>query len=341
MSNNTDRFFGVTEQLSFLAQFAGQGYEDVAALANLVMLQEAMLAEEYMLIAGSATNLSTPSAPTCTVRAAQSNETALNTTIDHVLVAARNYYGTTAVSASTAVTVAASQVVDVTISPVTGALEYDIWGLVSSTYYLLATTGSVKYTLQGYSTLPTSATQPTTDSGTGKGTRMEGVIPVLSGLSQGGAVYPSGWQGGYYNNNVGQHLNYNIVYTVAKALWDSTSSNPGAFKADPAEIIASGSDLTNLSQDVISQGAATTYQLFVSQAEVGQATVGAAVSQFQNPLTHSMMKCVVHPWYIPGNATFLSYQLPQTYTNVGNAWEVSCVQDYVSICPSLGVFSLN
>ena len=34
------RFFGVTEQLSWLAQFAGQGFEDISALANLIMLQE-------------------------------------------------------------------------------------------------------------------------------------------------------------------------------------------------------------------------------------------------------------------------------------------------------------
>ena len=64
-----------------------------------------MLGEEYQMIAGSSANLATPAAPTCTVRTAQSNETALNTTIDHVLVAATNYFGTTAVSASTAVTV--------------------------------------------------------------------------------------------------------------------------------------------------------------------------------------------------------------------------------------------
>ena len=39
------RIFGVTEQLSWLAQFAGQGYEDISALANLIMLQEMMLGE--------------------------------------------------------------------------------------------------------------------------------------------------------------------------------------------------------------------------------------------------------------------------------------------------------
>jgi len=288
-----------------------------------------MLGEEYQMIAGSSQTLATPAAPTCTVRNAQSNETALSTTVDHVLVAATNYFGTTAVSASTGVTVGSGQVVDVTIAPVAGAIQYNIWGLVSATYYLLASCGGVKYTLQGG--LPASSTQPTTDSGTGKGTRMEGVIPVLSGLSAQAGVYPSGWQGGYINSAVGQHLNYNIIYTALKALWDSSSNSPGAFKADPAEIVSSGSDIANLSQDVISQGTAANYELFIQQSQVGDVTVGAAVSQFQNPLTRSIMKLVVHPFYQQGNADLLSYQLPQSWTNVANAWEMSCVQDYVSI----------
>ena len=292
------------------------------------------------MIAGSATSLSTPSAPTATIRAAQSNETAFNTSITTIKVAAVNYFGVTAVSGTASTSgLAANQVVDVTIVPVTGAMQYNIYGNDGAHDYLLATCGGVKYTLQGWSTLPAQITAPSADTGTGKGTRMEGVVPVLSGLSQGG-VYPSGWQGGYYNNNVGLHLNYNTVYTTLKALWDSAtgSTTNGPFKADPAEIISSGSDLTNLSQDVISQGTATNYELFIQQGDVGNVTVGAAVSQFQNPLTRSLLKLVVHPWYPQGNATFLSYQLPQTYTNVANAWEMSCVQDYVSIRTQ---FSLN
>jgi hypothetical protein len=325
------RFFGITEQLSWLAQFAGQGYEDISALANLIMLQEMMLGEEYMMIAGTSANLATPAAPSVAIRNAQSNETALGTTIQDVAVAAVNYFGTTAVSGQTSISaIAAGQVVDVTISPVAGATQYQIWGYDgSSTWYLLATCGGVKYTLQG--PLPSSSTHPTADSGTGKGTRMEGVIPTLTGVSATNGVYPAGWQGGYSNLAVGQHLNYNIIYTAVKALWDSTSTSPGAFKADPAEIISSGSDIANLSQDVISQGSAANYELFIKQGEVGDVTVGAAVSQFQNPLTRSLMKMVVHPFYQQGNAELLSYQLPQSWTNVANAWEMVCVQDYVSI----------
>ena len=191
----------------------------------------------------------------------------------------------------------------------------------------------MKYTLQG--TPPASGTvPPTADSGTGASTRIEGVIPTLSGLSANAGIYPTSptmWQGGYYNNNVGTHLSYGAIYTALKNLWQSTTTNPGAFRADPAEIISSGIDIANLSNDVINQGAGTNYQLFIQQGGVGDVTVGAAVSQFQNPLTRILLKMVVHPWYTQGNATLLSYQLPQTWTNVANAWEVSTVQDYVSI----------
>lgn len=289
-----------------------------------------MLGEEYLMIAGTSAPLATPAAPSVVVRAASSGETALSTAVTGIYVAAINYWGTTAASSSTAVTVGAGDVVDVTISPVAGALAYNIWATDGTSDYLLAQqVGGVKYTLQG--SLPAAGTLPAADTGTGKGTRIEGVIPTLTGVSSSAGVYPSEWRGGYVNNAVGQHLNYNVVYTALKALWDSTSNNPGAFKADPAELISSGSDIANLSQDVISQGSATNYQLFIQQSEVGNATVGAAVSQFQNPLTRSVMKLVVHPWYMQGNADLISYQLPQSFTNVANAWEMTMVQDYVSI----------
>lgn len=335
------RFFGLTEQLSWLAQFAGQGFEDISALANLILLQEMMLNEEYQLISGSTVNIATPAAPTLTVRTAQSNETAITGTAAssgyYVEVVAVNYFGTTAASTGTAMTgFAAGDVVDVFITPSAGALEYQIWLTASSgaaTGYFWATVGGTKYTVQG-ATPGATATVPASDSGTGKSTRMEGIVPTLTGLSAQGGIYPTSpvsWQGGYVNNGVGTHLSYSAIYAVLKGLWDSTQTSPGAFKADPAEIVSSGSDIANLSQDVISQGAGTNYELFIQQGDVGNVTVGAAVSQFQNPLTRSLVKLVVHPFYYQGNADILTYQLPQTWSNVANAWEMTCVQDYVSI----------
>lgn len=332
------RFFGLTESLSWLAQFAGQGFEDISALANLILLQEMMLGEEYQMIAGTATVLATPGTPTATVRTAGSNETALNTAFTAVKVVATNFYGGTAASAaSTTFTVAAGQVVDVTLPAMpAGGQSWSIYGFTSgSSYYLLASgVGGTKYTLQGFSVLPTAVTPPATDTGTGTGTRMEGIIPTLTGKSAGNGIYPANWQGGYVNSAVGTHLGYNVLYTALQALWDgtnTTSTNPGAFRADPAEIVGEGGDIMRLSNDVISQGAATNYRLFLDQPDVGGVRVGAAVSEFQNPITRSVLKLVVHPWLTQGTAMLMSYQLPQTWTNIANAWEMTMVQDYVSI----------
>jgi hypothetical protein len=331
------KFFGLTEQLSWLAQFAGQGFEDVAALANLILLQQMMMAEEYQMIAGTSQALATPGQPTATVRNAGSNETALNTNITAVKVSAANYWGETAVSAaSTTFAVSAGQVVDVTIPAVSGALFYNIYAYTSgSSYYKLGSqVGGTKFTLQGYATLPSAVTPPAADTGTGKSVRMEGIVPTLSGASATAGVYPTSpvsWQGGYVNQSVGQHLNYNVLYTALDALWESNSNSPGAFKADPAEVVGDGGDLMRLSQDIIAQGTATNYRLFLEQGDVAGVRLGAAVSEFQNPVTRSVLKLLVHPWYPQGTATLMTYQLPQTWTNVANAWEMTVVQDYVSI----------
>ena len=290
--------------------------------------------EEYQFIAGTSAPLAVPAAPTCAVRTAGSNETALNTNITAVKVAATNYFGSTAVSAaSSTFAVASGQVVDVTIAPVAGAMTYSIYAFTSgSSYYLLASgVGGQKYTLQGFSSLPTAVVPPAADTGTGKNTRMEGVIPTLSGASANAGVYPAGWQGGYVNQSVGTHLSYNAIYTALDSLWESNSNSPGAFKADPQEIVGDGGDIMRLSNDVISAGTATNYRLFLEQQEVGGMRVGGAVSEFQNPITRSILKLVVHPWFTQGTAAFMTYQPPMTYSQVSNAWEMRVVQDYSSI----------
>jgi hypothetical protein len=334
------KFFGLTESLSWLAQFAGQGFEDISALANLILLQEMMLGEEYQMIAATSTNLAVPTIVSTTARAAGSNETTVGTNANFtVLVTATNYYGeTTAVTGSTIATTT-GQVVDIVIGPSTGALQYNVYVSLNGSptranaWLVTSGVGGVKYTIQG--TIPTSGTNPpAADSGTGANTRMEGIVPTLAGKSATNGIYPSNWQGGYYNASVGSHLNYNVIYTMLQGLWDGaqgSGTTPGAFRADPAELVGEGGDIMRLSNDIISQGTATNYRLFLDQGDVAGTRVGAAVSEFQNPITRSVMKLVVHPWLTQGTAMAMTYQLPQTWTNVANAWEMTMVQDYVSI----------
>lgn len=328
------KFWGLTESLSWLAQFAGQGFEDISALANLILLQEFMLNEEAAHLAATSIALSTPSAPTLLARGANSGETALSgvTTNVFVKVTAANWYGETAASTGASVAWSAGQVVDVTIATVPGAQWYNLYvttGASAGTYFLMkANVGGLNFTLQG--ALPVSGAQPpTADTGTSSPNRQEGMISTLTGHSAGsGAIYPAGWQGGYVNQSVGDTLNVNVLNTAFQQLWDG----PNAYRADPSEIIAEGGDVMRMSNSIVQSNSNNgAYRLFVEQSEVPGVRLGAAVSEFQNPITRSPVRVVVHPWLTQGTALLQSYTLPFAWSNVQNVWEFTTVQDYLSI----------
>lgn len=206
---------------------------------------------------------------------------------------ANTFFGETAAGSSASVAWSSGQVVDVQIAPVAGAMWYNIYattGASAGTYHLFAANvGGLYFTLQG--ALPTTTAQPpAVDSGTSSANDQEGLFAVLSGhsASGGGAVYPSSWQAGYFNQSTGDTLKTSILNNALQQLWDGTGSGVGAygaFRADPAEIIGEGGDIARLSNDIVQSGTATNYRLFVEQSEVPGVRLGAAVSEFQNPVT--------------------------------------------------------
>jgi hypothetical protein len=340
-----------------------------------------MLGEEYMMLAGSSQNLPTPGTPTVAARNAGSNETAITSgTAVKVKVTALNYFGESIASAASgsATITAATSVVDVTILPVAGAQQYNIYvqlsgsgnynltvgtstqsgtGTAGTTVFAGTQTansaGGIRFTLQGVQT-GAAAQAMSVDTGTGNPQRMEGIIPVLSGLSDTGSgpysnvgfEASNAWQGGYVNQSVGTHLSTNAIFTALDGLWESNGMNnvtPGTFRADPSEIIADGGDLMRLANDMLTQGAGLNYLLNISQDQISGIRAGAAVAEFVNPVTRSTVKLTVHPWMSQGTALLMSYQLPQTWSHVDNAWEMVCVQDYVSVTDSdeLTTFSFS
>lgn len=337
------RFFGLTEAVSWLAQFAGQGFDDAAGLASLILLQEAMLLEERAMIASTSIPLSAPGSPGLTTRAAGSGETALSgiTTNLYVCVTALNFYGETI--ASSIVTPGTeptnnTSVVDVAISPVPGAQAYNIYvGTGTATpsnsgmHLMAAAVGGARFTLQG--ALPTgTATPPTSDTGTAAATDYEGFIPTITGHSASGGspVYPAGYQGSYVDTSVGDILSENVINTMLAGMWDG----PTGIFADPDDIWAEGGDLMRLAGSLANQNnSANTnnYRFFISQNEVGGVQAGVAVDEYRNPITRKVINLRTHPYMPQGDAMALSYKLPQPWTNVGNVWENVMVQDYLSI----------
>lgn len=333
------KFMGLTEPISWLAEFAGQGFQDISALANLLLLQKTMTSEEYQLIGGNSTAFSVPAAPTLNARAANTanGEVPLSgvTTNVYVQVTGANYYGETAYAAGSVagVAVSAGQVVDVYINPVAGPLQYNIYvgtgasnpGRTALYQYKNANNqssggfGAHAVTLQG--ALPTTtANAPAADSGTSSANDYDGIISILSGHASG--TYSVG--AGYYNASAYSTATLSLLNAALNSMWTAT-------KARPTEIILEGTDLSNLSNDIRANAQNQSFRLFVSQSELSNVLAGAAVASIVNPITRDEINLQVHPWLPQGNAILMSYSIPFPYSETNNIWEVVLPQDYMSI----------
>jgi hypothetical protein len=344
------KFFALTEGTSWLAQFQGQGFDDIYGLASLVLLQEFMLLEEHDILASSSQALTQPLAPTATARNAGTGETPLTFTGTDVWITttALDFWGETAFNASnvTEVTTATSgtSVIDVTLQASDGNLAQAIYVATGTSTpsrtsffrFILNTlggyVGAAKFTLQG--AIPVSgANPPAADTGTSATTRQESIISVLSGraYNNGAGPYPGpgsspAVNAGYYNPSVGQQF---VVSVLQNALQQMFNGSTGYF-ANPSEIICSPNDITILAESILSESVAA-YQLRIQQSEVASVTGGVAVANVVNPITRSMPELLAHPYLPQGTATLMSYTLPQTQNNLGNVMENVMVQDYAQI----------
>ena len=329
------KFMGLTESLSWLAQFAGVGFEDISALANLVLMQEFQFGEEYLNIAGTATALNAPT-HACTARDAATGETAISGVTQGdiwVSVTASNYYGETVGSSIASCAVAAGKVVDVVITPHANdaAQQYTVYVGTTSTnptrtgVFFYAKSGATKVTIQG--ALPTAgANPPSADTGTSGTNRWEGILSVMSGKAQANSVYPSGFQGGYFNGAVSDVLNLTQINTALQQVFNGS----GAFRASPEELFCDGIDAKNLSDDVATNGSGTNYQLLIDQNQMAGVIHGTAVSQLVNPITRRLLNVTVHPGWLQGTAFMTQWTTPNAARNA-NVWEMRMVQDLLSV----------
>ena len=342
------KFFALTEGTSWLAQFQGQGFDDIYGLASLVLLQEFMLLEEHDLLASSSQPLTIPAAPTAVARAAGTGETPLTFAAAnlYIVVTALDFWGETISSAQTVVTTATSgtSVVDVTIQPSVGQLGYAIYIASAAsapartalfrfqTNTLGGYVGSTRFTLQG--AIPTTgANPPAADTGTSSANRQESLLSVLSGraYNAGAGPYPGpgstpAVNAGYYAPSVNNTFNVTVLQNALQQMFNGSTG----YFANPSEIITSPNDLTVLATSILAQSVAS-YQLRIQQSEVANVTGGVAVANVVNPVTRSMPELLAHPYLPQGNALLMSYTLPQTQNNLGNVVENVMVQDYAQI----------
>ena len=330
--------YSLSDSVSFDANFSGLGYQDLRQLSSTSTLYATMLMEERMMLMGRGTAsgysgaLAAPSTVTLAAVTATGSVTALANNTYYVYVTADAGVSSTGFGESVLTSVQSqattSQAITVTISPVVGAIAYNVYAGTTTgaanAKYQGRTTGTV-FTLGGTGTSSTGNQAPYTTTGavatrassdtSAYSTGYDGILPTLLGSNSG---FINNIGSNFSNSNPGTEFQ-----TVFAGLYNSV-------KADPDAILINGSDRKQLS-DSIKGAANANYRLNITQDETTGAILGSVVGGIVNEVTGKSVDLIVHPWLPQGVAPVISWTLPIPDTEVSDVWSNYLVQDYMGI----------
>jgi len=330
--------YSLSDSVSFDANFSGLGYQDLRQLSSTSTLYATMLMEERMMLMarGTASGYAGAlSAPTVTVTApsAGTGQVALANNTYYIYVTADagvsgSGFGESIVNTVTS-QATSSQVLKIVVTPVTGALGYNIYigtttgvanakyqGTIKSTtgYVVGAGSTSVGDTLV-YSTSSSILASRASADTSAYATGYDGILTTVLGANTG------------YNNNINTTFSNTNPGTEFQVVFANLYNS---VKADPDEVLLNGSDRKQLS-DAIKGSANANYRLQISQDETSGVTYGSVVNGIVNETTGKSVPLTVHPWLPQGVAPVLSYTLPIPDTEVSDVWANYMVQDYLGV----------
>jgi len=320
--------FGLSDDVTFDAQYSGLGYQDLIATSARTLLYSTMLAEEKMLLMGRGTSgngfsgaLTAPTI-TATARTAATGETPISagTKVWVKATSDAGAFGDSVVSSVASATPDGStQVIDVVVSTaIAGALGYKVFSGVGASEpadtakFYQGRTATLKFTLQGVlATTGDVASNHAADT-SAYGAGYDGILAYVLGAQSG------------YNNNINTTFstsNPGVEFQTAFAAMYANNL------ANPDEIFLNGADRKQLS-DSIKNGSTANYRLNLAQNETGDYVGGAVIGALHNEVTGKLVDLTVHPYLPQGVAPILSYVLPFENSEVSNLWAAVNVQDY-------------
>jgi len=306
--------YGLSDSVSFDANFSGIGFQDLRQLSATSVLYATMLFEEKAFLYGRTTALAVPTV-TLTARAKTASETALPAAAVYVYASAdAGSFGQGIASTVQTVTPTSGQVVDVTISYVSGAIGYNVYAgstTGNANAFYQGRTGSQTYTLQG-PLASTGATAPTADT-SAPANSFDGVFAQT--ITGGGQV--NNINGTFSTSNPGAE--FQTIFANGYA----------AVKADYDEILINGADRKQLSDAIKSAGSSSAYRINLSQNEVGDYIGGAVVGSIVNEVTGKNVPLTVEPWMEQGTSFVSSWTLPLPDSQISETWAWVGPQDYL------------
>lgn len=312
---------GLSDQVNWVTQFAGQGFQDIRSLSQTALLWAHLGGEERAILYGrgesgagysgavSAPVISTADGPVGTVPAGTYA----------VVVTAKTGFGETAISNNAAVTLAADGGFEVTVTtePAGSLGVYRLYvsqagGAVGTATFQTEFVGST-YILDTPPTT-TGAVNPGATDTSVQAKGYDGFLTVQSGPDSG------------YFQRLNAALNAADPGDEFQAAFLSLYTS---VKADPDHIWIDGGTARKLGS-LLKTASSSSYQLKLDGDGHGH-FLGAVVTGIENQVTRKMVPLMVHPWMPAGNALIRSETLPVPDSNVSATAQVISVQEYMSV----------
>lgn len=353
----TYKGIGIETSVDFEAQYAGQGFDDIRAIAAKTGLEALMLGEEAMILGGSTTMaLGTTPTPTVTflatggalaaqtwsvICAALSFDGFLNGSVANGIqglisqtgpdnVTTMFGGGSAAKSANaTVTTTGTTSSILASVSPVRGAAGYAwFWGSVGSeTLGAITTINSLIITAPATGTTSASGSAFATDNST-NAYAFDGLIYQALIPASGPYVFtqPTGTVG------IGMPLTSDgtggivEIDTALKSMWDN-------YRLSPDTMWVNSQEALNISHKILS-GSQSAAQRFIFESSQDMVGGGIMVRTYLNRFSMqggNVVEIKVHPNMPAGTILMTTKALPYPLAGVGNVMQIRTRQDYYQI----------
>lgn len=348
---------GLEDSVSFEADFAAQGFQDVKATAALNLLRAVMIGEEFVLLNGNASNpLGTTPTPTLVASAAGGTmatqgaasvicvaltpdgfrRSSVAAGLPAAAIAKVNVDGSTdtinpgvairSANATVAVTGATGSIA-ASVVPVPGAVAYAWYvGGTATTEKLAAITTINSVVLTAYATTTQLASALSAGDLSANGATFDGLLSFATKAGSGAYLRALGTGAAGTGTPLTSDGAGNIaeIVTALQYFWDN-------YRLSPTDIWVSAQESVNITRKIIANGGAPLYRLTQEASGIHQVTGGVRVNGLLNPITNTMVNVNIHPNQTPGTILFTTTEIPYPMNGVGNVMQVKCRRDYYQL----------
>lgn len=342
---------GLSDMVTWKAQFAGQGFQDIRSLSQTALLWATMGAEERALLygrgAGGNGYLGAVASPTCTAAASGTGGTIPSATYGVKISSVAGGGESVVATVSGGLVVTLGQNIVITFTGGTepaGALAYNVYvgpagtETYQGTFSPVTTGGTTTITLAAYATGGAAFTAADTTFNTNG---YDGLLSVLSDPTQTG--YLKRVNSAVFNRTTPANSLGDQPWQDAFAALYGANTSPGnvgasgalagnKLLADPDEIWVDGNTRRNLGDFLKLTAASSAYRIALTEGDaLGGARIGSVVNGIANQVTGKMVDLEVHPYMPKGASMIRSRTLPVPDSEISATSEVVNVQDYMSV----------